>query len=222
MELDEARFEEIGKAVLRPIKKRKGIYEGEGYRLYHQSALKMQQCADNSVTLTIANPPSWNTAQLGETFNEYLNHIEKVFKNVLRVTIEGGYCSIVVGTLIRNRKHYPTPMLITARMLKVGWEFYQDIIWKREDMTKYILIFRKASELLLSEAIEHHVWRIEPKEIVKRLTLKYSQKGDEVLDPFIGGGETVPVVLEHGRRCVGYDIEAEHLKSAQEKIEAVE
>ena len=48
------------KAVVQSRERRKGIYEGEGYRFYHQSALKLQQCADNSIALTITSPPYWN------------------------------------------------------------------------------------------------------------------------------------------------------------------
>lgn len=278
-------IEQVGQSVVAPIKKRKGIYEGFGYRFYHQSAFKMQQCTDSSIPLTITSPPYWKAIDydihakngqhewyrkqeykaFGDTFEEYLKNIEKVFKNVLRVTMDGGFCAMVVGTTLHEGKHYPIPMLITERMLKIGWEFHQDIIWNKVTgginragsfiqqpkqgyyypniMTEYILIFRKTGAIrrginrvldideLFTRDIANNVWHIAPVppksidhpcpyplEIVRRLTLLYSQEGDEILDPFIGSGQTAIEVLKHNRTCVGYEIEKRYLELAQERI----
>ena len=279
-------FEQVGRAIVAPIKrKRKGIYEGDGYRFYHQSALKMQQCADNSIALTITSPPYWNAIDyhihaekgnnawhrtrayeaFGTTIDDYLKNIEKVCENVFRVTMEGGFCAIVVGTILHKGKHYPIPMLITERMLKIGWDFSQDIIWNKVTggvrragcfiqnpnpgyyypniMTEYILIFRKEGkprrgmkqaldiDELFTKDIANNIWHIAPVppksidhpcpyplELVRRLTLLYSQEGDEVLDPFLGSGQTAIVSLKHGRKCVGYDTEAKYLELAQYRI----
>ncbi|MDE0309036.1 MAG: site-specific DNA-methyltransferase [Acidiferrobacterales bacterium] len=277
--------EDLGKAVVSNRKKRRGIYEGPGYRFYHQSALKMQQCADKSIALTITSPPYWNAidydvhsaegsdawhrnreySSFGKSFNEYLNNIEKVFKNVLRVTVEGGFCSIVIGTILHKGKHFPIPMQITQRMIDIGWEFHQDIIWNKVTggvkragsfiqkprpgyyypniMTEYILVFRKSGEPrrglkkaldideLFKRDIANNIWHIAPvpprtidhpcpypQEIVRRLLLLYSQENDEILDPFLGSGQTALVALKHDRRCVGYDIEVEYLKLSEQRI----
>ena len=265
--------------------KREGIYEGKGYRFYCESCLKMPQCADGSIALTITSPPYWNAIDydihakrgkdawhrereyqaFGETFEEYLDNIAKVFKEVHRATINGGFCAIVVGTILHKRKHYPTPMLITARMLDIGWEFHQDIVWNKVTggvkragsfiqhpkpgyyypniMTEYILIFRKQGEPirgtkqaldindLFTRDISNNVWHIAPippnsinhpcpypEELVRRLVVLYSQEGDEILDPFLGSGQTALVALRESRQCVGYDIEERYLELAQHRI----
>ncbi len=277
--------EEMGRIIVLNKNKRKGIYEGEGYRFYHQSAFKMQQCADNSIALTITSPPYWNAidydvhsakgneawhrnreySSFGKTFEDYLKNIQKVFKNVLRVTMNGGFCAIVVGTILNKGKHYPIPMQITQRMLDLGWEFHQDIIWNKVTggvkragcfiqkpnpgyyypniMTEYILIFRKSGEPrrgmkkaldiddLFKRDIANNIWHIAPvppktidhpcpypQEIVRRLLLLYSQEGDEILDPFLGSGQTALVALKHHRLCVGYDIEERYLKLTEDRI----
>ena len=263
----------------------KQIIEGEGYRFYHQSSVTMQQCNDSSVTLTVTSPPYWNAIDydihvhqgkkawhrervyqaFGNTFEDYLDNIEKVFKEVLRVTIDGGFCAIVVGTILHKRKHYPTPMCITERMMTIGWDFHQDIIWSKVTggvrragsfiqhkkpgyyypniMTEYILIFRKPGKLwrgtkkaldidaLFTCDIANNIWHIAPvpphtidhpcpypEELVRRLVVLYSEKNDEILDPFLGSGQTALVALREGRRCVGYDIEADYLKLSQKRI----
>ena len=177
-----------GTGSAKPKRTRKAIIraaiKGKDYALYNQSCLKMPQLADNSIHLTITSPPYWNAidydihtkdngawhrereySSFGETYQDYLDNIEKAFREVLRVTIEGGFCAIVIGTLLYKGKHYPIPMAITERMQAAGWDFHQDIIWNKVTggvrragcyiqkpyagyyypniMTEYILIFRK-------------------------------------------------------------------------------
>ena len=281
----EGNLARVGKFVVANNVKRKGIYEGRGYRFYHQSSLKMQQCADESIALTITSPPYWNAidydvhstegngtwhrnreySAFGLEFKDYLNNIGKVFKTVHRATVPGGFCGIVVGTILHKGKHYPIPMLITQKMTELGWEFHQDIIWNKVTggvkragcfiqkpnpgyyypniMTEYILIFRKPGDPrrgvkqtldideLFKRDIANNIWHIAPippktidhpcpypEELVRRLVLLYSQEGDEILDPFLGSGQTAIVALKHNRRCVGYDIEERYLELAQQRI----
>ncbi len=255
------------------------------YRFYAHSSEEMREVDDGSVTLTVTSPPYWNSIDydihtgqgndawhrereyqaFGETFEDYLSNIEKVFGEVLRVTQDGGFCAIVVGTILYKGKHYPTPMMITERMLKIGWEFHQDIIWNKVTggvkragsfiqrprsgyyypniMTEYILVFRKSGEPrrgtkqaldideLFTRDIANNIWHIAPvppkaiehpcpfpEELVRRLVLLYSDEGDEVLDPFLGSGQTALVALREGRRCVGYDIEPDYLRLAEARL----
>lgn len=158
---------------------------GDGYRFILQSSETMQQIETGTIALTVTSPPYWNAidydvhadhgndvwhrerdyAAFGATFDAYLDKIEAVFSEVMRVTAPGGFCAIVVGTILHEGKHYPAPMMITARMVEVGWEFHQDIIWNKVTggvkragsfiqkprpgyyypniMTEYILVFRK-------------------------------------------------------------------------------
>ena len=159
------------------------------FELFCESALSMSSWTKQSIALTVTSPPYWNAidydihakkgqdawhrkrdyCSFGDTFEEYLDNIGKVFTNVKNVTLEGGFCAIVVGTILYNRKHIPAPMLITERMIDIGWEFHQDIIWNKVTggvkragsyiqhqkagyfypniMTEYILVFRKPGEM---------------------------------------------------------------------------
>ena len=160
------------------------------YRFFCQSSEKMNQCSDESIALTVTSPPYWDAidydkystnrngqqewyrereyTQFGDSLDSYLSKIESVFSEVWRVTVKGGFCAIVVGTLLQNGHHHPLPMLITSRMLNLGWEFHQDIIWNKVTggvkragsyiqhkksgyyypniMTEYILIFRRPGD----------------------------------------------------------------------------
>ena len=284
------RFDEMVDAVLSPpmpsdFDPDRYMVEGEGYRFYCQSSLDMRQCATETIALTITSPPYWNAIDydlhsngdqstwyrereyeaFGDTFEEYLVNISKVFREVYRVTSPGGFCAIVVGTILHKGKHYPTPMLITERMGHIGWEFHQDIIWNKVTggvkragvfiqhpkpgyyypniMTEYILIFRKPGEKrrgkaisldideLFTRDIANNIWHIAPippnqidhpcpfpEELARRLTLLYSDKGDTILDPFLGSGQTALAALRQGRECIGYDIERSYIDLSEQRI----
>lgn len=153
-------------------------------QFFLHSCEKMPELDDGSVALTVTSPPYWNAIDYDihasdstryyrtrayahgfKDYSGYLDWLEEVFVEVLRVTKPGGLCGVVIGTLLLNRKYYPTPFDITARLVRRGWEFHQDIIWHKctagvkragvsiqkpypgyfypNIMNEYILIFRK-------------------------------------------------------------------------------
>ena len=57
-----------------------------------------------------------------------------------------------------------------------------------------------------------------PVTLPSRLIMLYTYPGDVVLDPFIGSGTTAVAAVETGRRYVGYDVSAEYLKIARNRI----
>ena len=217
----------------------------------------------------LCDAPVWyrqrEYSDFGKTLPDYLIKIEKVFGEVLRATKAGGFCAIVVGTLLYKRKHHPIPMRITERMLSLGWEFHQDIVWNKVTggvkragcfiqypragyyypniMCEYILVFRKegaywrdkkdalAIDDVFKRDIANNIWHIAPvpprtidhpcpypEELVRRLVLLYSCEGDEVLDPFLGSGQTALVAKSHGRLSVGYDIEKHYIALAKKRL----
>jgi site-specific DNA-methyltransferase (adenine-specific) len=148
------------------------------------SAEDLSIIADESVALTVTSPPYWNaidydvhTANKGAWYRtrkyaqgykhyaEYLEWLESVFRPLSAKTKPGGYCAVVIGTVLLNGYHYPLPFDFAARMAKWGWEFHQDIIWHKVTggvkragsfiqrpfpgyfypniMTEYILVFHK-------------------------------------------------------------------------------
>jgi len=144
----------------------------------------MPELNDDSVTLTVTSPPYWNAIDYDihasdkrqhyrtrayangySDYAEYLDWLERILAEVFRVTKPGGFCAIVIGTVLLDGKHYPVPFDLVSRLRSKGWEFHQDIIWHKctagvkragvtiqkpypgyfypNIMTEYILIFRK-------------------------------------------------------------------------------
>ena len=157
-------------------------------RFFCHSSERMPELGADSVALTVTSPPYWNaidydvhangdagewyrTRRYSEGFDdygEYLDLLARIFAEVNRVTKPGGFCAIVIGTVLLNGRHIPVPFDLTARLQTVGWEFHQDIIWHKTTagvkragvtiqkpypgyyypniMTEYILLFRKPGE----------------------------------------------------------------------------
>ncbi len=154
-------------------------------KIHCHSSEEMPELMDGSVSLTVTSPPYWNAIDYDrhaenkgqyfrtrnysngfDDYENYLNWTAKIFEEVLRVTKPGGYCGIVIGTVLYNGRHYPVPFDLTSRLVREGWEFHQDIIWHKctagvkragvtiqkpypgyyypNIMTEYILIFRKS------------------------------------------------------------------------------
>lgn len=57
-----------------------------------------------------------------------------------------------------------------------------------------------------------------PVGLVERLVLSLTNKGDKVLDPYLGVGSTALAALKHDRHAYGCDIIAEYIEIAQERI----
>ena len=57
-----------------------------------------------------------------------------------------------------------------------------------------------------------------PEELPHRLIQLYTFKNDVVLDPFVGSGTTCLSAIKDKRNYVGYDIDSEYVKLAEERI----
>ncbi len=57
-----------------------------------------------------------------------------------------------------------------------------------------------------------------PVELPRRLILLYTNRGDMVLDPFMGAGSTAVAAAREGRHYLGYDISPEYCAMARERI----
>jgi adenine-specific DNA-methyltransferase len=57
-----------------------------------------------------------------------------------------------------------------------------------------------------------------PVELIERLVLALTNKGDKVLDPFMGVGSTAIAALMHGREAIGAEIKKDYVDLAKDRI----
>jgi site-specific DNA-methyltransferase (adenine-specific) len=110
------------------------------------------------------------------------------------------------------------------------------------DVHEYLLVFAKAeysrpergeSDIARNEFMEAtlSVWDILPEsakrvghpapfpvELAARVIQLYSYVDDVVLDPFLGSGTTAVAAVQHGRRYVGFEIDAGYFELAQRRV----
>ncbi len=145
---------------------------------------------DESVHLTFTSPPYYNARDYSiyQSYNEYLNFLEKVFKEVHRVTKEGRFFVLNTSPIIIPRisrahssKRYPIPYDIHPILIKMGWEFIDDIVWVKPEasvknrnagflqhrkplgykpnaISEMIMVYRKKTDKLIDWNISQYNW----------------------------------------------------------------
>lgn len=61
-----------------------------------------------------------------------------------------------------------------------------------------------------------------PVELVERFVLSMTEKGDGILDPYLGAGTTVIAALKHNRKGYGCDIEQKYIDITNQRIKLLE
>lgn len=145
---------------------------------------------DESVHLTFTSPPYYNARDYSiyQSYNEYLSFLEKVFKEVHRVTKEGRFFVLNTSPIIIPRisrahasKRYPIPYDIHPILIKMGWEFIDDIVWVKPEasvknrnagflqhrkplgykpnaISEMVMVYRKKTDKLIDWNISQYNW----------------------------------------------------------------
>lgn len=97
---------------------------------------------DESVHLTFTSPPYYNARDYSiyQSYEQYLKFLERVFKEVHRITKEGRFFILNTSPIIMPRvsrqhasRRYPIPYDIHPLLVKMGWEFIDDIVWVKPE-----------------------------------------------------------------------------------------
>jgi DNA modification methylase len=145
---------------------------------------------DDSVHLTFTSPPYYNARDYSiyQSYEEYLNFLERVFKETHRITKEGRFFVLNTSPIIIPRvsrqhssRRYPIPYDIHPRLVNMGWEFIDDIIWVKPEasvknrnagflqhrkplaykpnaITELLMVYRKKTDKLIDWNIEQYDW----------------------------------------------------------------
>ena len=167
---------------------------------------------EDSIHLTFTSPPYYNARDYSiyQSYREYLEFLEKVFMEVYRITKEGRFfilntSPVIVPRMSRSHssKRYPIPYDIHPLLVKMGWEFIDDIIWVKPEASvknrnagflqhrkplaykpnpciESIMVYRKKTDKLLDWNIKQY-----PCEIVEKSKVKedYETSNIWTIDP---------------------------------------
>lgn len=145
---------------------------------------------DESIHLTFTSPPYYNARDYSiyQSYDEYLKFLEEVFREVHRVTKEGRFFVLNTSPIIIPRisrahasKRYPIPYDIHPLLVKMGWEFIDDIVWVKPEasvknrnagflqhrkplaykpnaVTEMLMVYRKKTDKLIDWNIKQYSW----------------------------------------------------------------
>ncbi|MGL4347618.1 MAG: DNA-methyltransferase [Chitinophagaceae bacterium] len=151
-----------------------------------RKVLKLVQ--EESIHLTFTSPPYYNARDYSiyPSYEAYLKFLEEVFLETFRITKEGRFLIVNTSPVIVPRisrshssKRYPIPFDIHHFLVKMGWQFIDDIVWmkpeysvknriggfrqhrkplayKPNNITEYLMVYRKQSDKLLDWNIRQY------------------------------------------------------------------
>ena len=102
----------------------------------------LKNIPNNAIHLTFTSPPYYNARDYSiyKSYDSYLNFLKSVFTEVHRITKIGRFFVLNTSPIIIPRvgrkyasKRYPIPYDIHPMLEKIGWEFIDDIIWKKPE-----------------------------------------------------------------------------------------
>lgn len=186
-----------------------------------------------SVHLTFTSPPYFNARDYSiyQSYKEYLRFLEKVFKETHRITKEGRFFILNTSPVIVPRvsrmhssKRYPIPYDMHPLLVKMGWEFIDDIVWLKPEpsvknrnagflqhrkplaykpnaVTEMLMVYRKKTNKLIDWNMRHY-----SKDIVKRSKVLEDYETTNVwrIDPTFDKIHTAVFPLELCNRVIKF------------------
>lgn len=148
----------------------------------------LRHVPSESVHLTFTSPPYYNARDYSiyPSYEAYLKFLEEIFRETLRVTKEGRFLVVNTSPVIVPRisrahssKRYPIPFDLHHYLMKMGWEFIDDIIWMKPEfsvknriggfqqhrkplaykpntVTEYLMVYRKQTDKLIDWNIHQY------------------------------------------------------------------
>lgn len=147
----------------------------------------MAKMPDESVDLVFTSPPYFNAREYSsfKTYQEYLDFLENVMKQIERVLSNDGFFVLNTSPVIVSRKsrsheseRLPIPFDTYSLARSVGFKYIDDIIWEKPDgasnraikfshhrrpmaykpftVTEYLFVFRKSNAPLIDKGIRKH------------------------------------------------------------------
>ena len=151
----------------------------------------LQEIPDESLHLTFTSPPYYNARDYSiyPSYEAYLRFLEEVFQLVYDKSKEGRFLIVNTSPIIIPRvsrqhasKRYPIPFDIHHFLIKMGWEFIDDIVWAKPEAsvknrnagflqhrkplaykpnarTEYLMVYRKQTHKLIDWNIRQYDWQ---------------------------------------------------------------
>ena len=181
---------------------------------------------DNSVDLILTSPPYFNAKDYSKykSIDEYLEIMKRCFIEGERVLKPSRMCIVNISPILvarrkRSEQSYriPIPFYFVPMMEKIGFEFLEDIIWKKPDgsaknrnggfyqhrkpvaykpniVTEYILVFKKKASFLIDKILKNNSF----------VNGEYERTNVWEFNPETTANHPAPFPLELPMKCIQY------------------
>ncbi len=120
------------------------------HKLIIGNSMSMKEIQDESVHLMVTSPPYFNAPfdykGLFKDYDQYLNMLKKVAKEVFRVIKDGRIAVLNIDDMLVDGEKFPIVADATKIFIEAGFRYRDRIIWKKPD--GYIRISRRSGVLL--------------------------------------------------------------------------
>lgn len=202
----------------------------------------------NSVELLVTDPPykltkggnsdgknSKRPKGILSTNKEIMDNIPKFSEwlpDCFRVLKNGSHAYIM--------SNFKNLFELQSEIVKAGFKISNLLVWEKNNCTpsqfymkncEYILFCRKGAAKYINDIggskTVHHFDNIlgnkihpteKPINLMKLYIANSSNKGDMVLDPFMGSGTTGQAAIELNRNFIGFEISEEYFKTAEYRL----
>ena len=202
--------------------------------IYNEDCLeRMKRLPDESIDLVITDPPYGTKTNSRKSFmvGEFSNVMPLVLPELYRLLKSDGafYCftswTVMSDWLLRYQQYFKLQNIIVWNKEKhsgcyssQSWQFTWEGIFfgikGKRPIYDYMPDVINSNEKGRRRAMQ------KPVDIIEKLLKASSQKGDLILDPFMGSGTTAVACKRLNRRYIGFEISKEYCKIAEARLEA--
>ena len=172
-------------------------------KVIFKSSEKMKDLKDCSIDLMVTSPPYWDLknyfkiGQIGqESYSEYLDRMDKVWKETYRVLDPRGSMWININTRVKNKKPILIPQDIIKQCCKIGFKLKNIIIWHKSsgiptgknnlvDHYEYFLWFVKSKDHYFDQKYLSEINDYKNDNLIGGLTWNINRKAGSVGKDFI-------------------------------------
>jgi len=120
------------------------FYESKLTKIYHGDARNMAELEEDSIGLIVTSPPYWDLKNystnsqigLGQSYEEYLTELDKVFAECCRVLRPGHFFALVIGTRVSDGELRHIPSDAADLLRKRSLTLKKEIIWVKPKGTQ--------------------------------------------------------------------------------------
>lgn len=186
----------------------------------------MRRMANDCLHLVLTSPPYFNARKYSQyaSVTNYMSEMKSIFRECHRVLMPSRMCIVVISPVLIEREsraqqsyRIPLPFYFVPMMEEIGFEFMEDIIWKKPDgsaknrnggfsqhrkpvaykpniVTEYILVFKKKAPFLLDKILQEH----------SLVTMDYEATNVWQINPETDSWHDAPFPEKLAENCIRY------------------